>query len=289
MSRIRREYRADAVMRSCAMVLLAVLGLLSGGGEVFAEEASTPTEATPEPTPVPRDGDDHAGDGASLEESGLPPVGEIDPRLVDPAAPVARTTGGVLIGGGTLRPQPSRISPARMLSVPMGSVAAGGLAYSGMVAHTGDAATPALEMAAGFGGGAATSLTVGLVLYAIDRDVLTRRPDEPFDGALVPTLVVGSLVPVGAGAATFFAHEALEGRPENRLEVLGASIAGAALGELLWGGATWAMKTPNAAIPMTLSFVPVSAGAALGARLARGGFGREKALVSAPAVFVVRF
>lgn len=228
-------------------------------------------EATPAPTP-------------DAIATALPPSEGVDPRLLDPNTRVTHPTGALLGGLAPRRP-----NVVKLVAVPAGCMAAGGLTWAGLGSHTGDLGTPAAEIGAGYAGSWAAAVGAGVAMYAVDRTIFERKPDRVLQGALVPTAVIGVVVPLAAGGATFLASEQLEGRSAHPDQVLAGALAGAAAGEILWGASSWYCKTPNAVGPVSLAFVPVGAGAALGMRLARGPSGREKPLIRAPAMLVVRF
>lgn len=249
-----------------------------GAGATYdAATATTATTATPSPSPTQVD---------------TPAETRIDPRLLGEAAP-APSGNALLLSPGTasfaapvVAPAP-RLSRGRaweMIAMPAGALTLGGASWAGMANQTGDAGTPALEMGAGYAGSWIATAGVGLSIWALDGDAFRPAAIRRFSDAPWTLGLSGALVPLGAGAATFAAGEGLEGGSRHPWESFGASVGGAAAGELLTAGVSALLRTPQAPGPVMLAFVPVAAGSALGYRVARGRFGREKALVHAPFV-----
>lgn len=259
------------------MIALALALLLTTAAEPAPSAETTPVaQPTPEATPAP------SPDADAILLGPAP----IDPRLLDPNTEVVRPEGP-LIGAASGRRRPASL--ASLVAVPAGCVLVGGATFGGLGAHTGDLAGPAIEMGAGWAGGVGGAMAAGLAVYVVHPSSFTRQPDKILDGSLAPTLAVLAVTPVAAGTATFLAAEWVEGRAPHREEVLLSAIGGAVLGEGIWLVSSRLLRTPGAAGPVSLAFVPVGAGAAIGARLARGKYGREKPLLRTPVMFVVRF
>ena len=265
----RDEARFPLTVRRL-FILAALLPLLASS----IARAEDPATATPTATPAPE----------------LPPEAPIDPRLEQPGETKA-TGGGFLTGPDAAfgKPRgPTRITHAQLaglIAVPVGCVAIGGMTYTGLANQTGDLATPGFEMGAGYAGAWAGTAALAGGIWLVDHDAFTPAPNRAgFKDATWAIVGSAILAPVAAGAGTFAAGEFLEGRSRNPGEALAAAIGGAALGELLSGGSALVLKTPSTSGPIMLAFVPVGAGSALAYRVARGRFGREKALVHAPLV-----
>lgn len=230
-----------------------------------------------------------------LEAIELPERPAEDPRFAMPVTDLSEPASDdakFLLGDGIPRARgirPTNRDALAMISVPAGCVAIGGGAWTGLAMHTGDAGTPALEMGAGYAGAWVGAVASVGTIYLLDRDAFTPDPNRALGGMAVPIGIGALAVPLAAGSATFLAGEELEGRSRHREEALAASIAGAALGELLLSVATWKLRTPSAQGPMIFAFIPVGAGSAIGYRLARGSSGREKPLMRTPVMLVVRF
>ena len=263
------------------MFLAALLLILSA----TADPAADP-DPTPDPAPVASAIPTATPAAAATPDAVLFEAPPIDPRLLDPNTPVVRPEGALIGTSAARRGTPSLVS---IIAVPAGCVVVGGATYAGLAAHTGDLGGPAIEMGAGWAGGVSGAMAAWLAVYLVHPSSFTRQPDKVLDGSLAPTLAVLAAAPVAAGGATFLAAEWVEGRAPHREEVLFSAMAGAAIGEGIWFVSSRLLHTPGAAGPVTLAFVPIGAGAAIGARLARGHYGREKPLLRTPVMLVVRF